>query len=312
MPFLRRRVLVQGSFSGKILAPRIVPAILCAMVNPLCYHILENIARDLSGEEVTFPTFLDLTFRIRTALKNPDLAIEQLASLVGAEPLMSVRIMRMANSAALNSSGRPIADVKTAVTRVGIKAVRTISFAVAMEQLLRSKKMAPFESLSHRLWDHTVLVAALSRVLARRLSPVNADEAMFAGLVHDIGAFYLLSHAVNFPELVADHAEVIALLQQWHDNIGHALLSALGQPEEVLQAVLEHEQPRNLSTVRTLADVVYLANRLADTRCSWSGDGGHGQLDGEVLSGVIEGDALAMLLAEAEQEIQSLKTGLGS
>lgn len=282
------------------------------MVNPVCYRILEDIARDLSGEEVTFPTFLDLTFRIRTALKNPDLPIERLASLVGTEPLMSVRIMRLANSAALNTSGRAIGDVKSAIMRVGIKTVRTVSFAVAMEQLLRSKKMAPFEALSHRLWDHTLLVAALSRVLARRLSPVNPDEAMFAGLVHDIGAFYLLSHVVNYPELLADHEEVVALLRQWHDNIGHALLAALGQPEEVLTAVLEHEQPRALSAVKTLPEVIHLANRLADTRCNWTSDGGSGLLDGTVLDGVIDGDAQAMLLAEAEQEILALQSGLGS
>ena len=201
------------------------------MTNAVTFKVLEDIARDLSGSEITFPTFLDITFQVRSALKDPNLSIDQLAKLVGAEPLMSAKIIRMANSVALNPSGREIADVKSAIVRVGMEAVRTVSFAVAMEQLLKSKQMQPFEGISQRLWEHTSHVAALCRVLARKLAKINGDEAMFTGLVHDLGVFYLMSRAANFPELVADKAELHALLVDWHDNIGHALLSALGSPE---------------------------------------------------------------------------------
>jgi len=214
------------------------------MSNDFSFCILQDIARDLSGDVVSFPTFLDITFQVRTALKNPNLTIEQLGRLLSAEPLMSSKIIRLANSVAMNSSGRTIVDVSSAIARVGMDAVRTVSFAVAMEQLLNSKKMAPFQALSRRLWEHTVYVAALSRVLARRVGRVNPDEAMFAGLVHDIGVFYLLSRVTNFPELVTDPLALQQLLVQWHDSIGHALLAAMGLPEEVLRVVQEHEQER--------------------------------------------------------------------
>ena len=46
------------------------------MSNPITFKILEDIARDLSGSEITFPTFLDITFQVRTALKDPDLTVE--------------------------------------------------------------------------------------------------------------------------------------------------------------------------------------------------------------------------------------------
>ena len=95
------------------------------MANAITFKILEDIAKDLSGSEITFPTFLDITFQVHTALKDPNLSVEQLAKLVGAEPLMSAKIIRMANSAALNPSGREIADVKSAIIRVGMEAVRT-------------------------------------------------------------------------------------------------------------------------------------------------------------------------------------------
>ncbi|MDR2837865.1 MAG: HDOD domain-containing protein, partial [Azonexus sp.] len=207
------------------------------MANSSTFKVLEDIARDLSGNEITFPTFLNITFQVRSALKDPNLSIEKLAKLVGAEPLMSTKIIRMANSVALNPSGREVADVKSAILRIGMEAVRTVSFAVAIEQLLKSKQMKVFEDMSARLWAHTAHVAALCRVLSRKLTHINGDEAMFAGLVHDLGIFYLMSRAASFPELVADRVELHGLLAGWHDNIGHALLSALGSPESVLVAV---------------------------------------------------------------------------
>jgi hypothetical protein len=42
------------------------------MSNDFSFRILQDIARDLSGDVVSFPTFLDITFQVRTALKKPE------------------------------------------------------------------------------------------------------------------------------------------------------------------------------------------------------------------------------------------------
>ena len=275
------------------------------------FKILEDIAKDLSGDEITFPTFLDITFQVRTALKDPNLNVEQLAKLVGAEPLMSTKIIRMANSVALNPSGREIADVKSAIVRVGMEAVRTVSFAVAMEQLLKSKQMQPFENISQRLWVHTSHVAALCRVLAKKLAKINGDEAMFAGLVHDLGVFYLMSRAANFPEFLNDKAELHALLVGWHDNIGHALLSALGSPESILEAVQMHETDREITSVKKLSDVLYVANKIANRTSGWRDPELDGVVDTSVLDDLFDAETLAEIIEESEEEVQSLKAALG-
>ncbi|MEF8699721.1 MAG: HDOD domain-containing protein [Candidatus Accumulibacter sp. UW25] len=282
------------------------------MSHQLSFRILEDIARDLSGNVISFPTFLDITFQVRTALKKPNLSIEQLGTLVSAEPLMSTKIIRLANSMAMNPSGRTVVDVNSAIARVGMEAVRTVSFAVAMEQLLSSKKMAPFESLSRRLWEHTMYVAALARVLARRLTRVNPDEAMFAGLVHDIGVFYLLSRAASFPEMVADPVALHQLLVQWHDGIGHALLSAMGLPEEVLVVVQEHEQERTMERATTLADILFVANRLANVDHGWRDPALSEPFDDAILRQLFDAEALRTLLADSADDVASLKNALST
>lgn len=224
---------------------------------------------------------------------------------------MSAKIIRMANSVALNPSGREIADVKSAIVRVGMEAVRTVSFAVAMEQLLKSKQMQPFEGISQRLWEHTSHVAALCRVLARKLAKINGDEAMFTGLVHDLGVFYLMSRAANFPELVADKAELHALLVDWHDNIGHALLSALGSPEPVLEAVRDHETDREISSVSNLSDVLYVANKIANRTSGWRDPELDTLVDTSMLDTLFDAETLAEIVEESEEEVQSLKAALG-
>jgi len=281
------------------------------MSNAVTFKILEDIARDLSGSEISFPTFLDITFQVRTALKDPNLNVEQLAKLVGAEPLMSAKIIRMSNSVAMNPSGREIADVKSAIVRVGMEAVRTVSFAVAMEQLLKSKQMQPFEGISQRLWEHTSHVAALCRVLARKIAKINGDEAMFAGLVHDIGVFYLMSRAANFPELVNDKLELHALLVGWHDNIGHALLSALNLPESVLVAVQEHETDREIKEIHSLSDVLYVANKIANRAACWRDPELDGVVDTSMLESILDPETLASIIEESQEEVQSLKSALG-
>jgi HD-like signal output (HDOD) protein len=282
------------------------------MSNATTFKILEDIAKDLSGDQISFPTFLDITFQVRTALKDENLSVEKLAKLVGAEPLMSAKIIRMANSVALNPSGREVADVKSAIVRIGMEAVRTVSFAVAMEQLLKSKQMQPFEGISQRLWEHTAHVAALCRVLARKLAKINGDEAMFAGLVHDIGVFYLMSRAAGFPEMVADKAALYDLLVGWHDNIGHALLSALGLPESVLVAVQEHETDREIKEIKTLPDVLYVANKIANRAVSWRDPEFDTGVDTSMLETMFDPEVLAEIIAESEEEVHSLKAALGT
>ena len=50
------------------------------MASAVTFKILEDIARDLSGNEITFPTFLDITFQVRAALKDPNLSVDSCPS----------------------------------------------------------------------------------------------------------------------------------------------------------------------------------------------------------------------------------------
>lgn len=232
-------------------------------LNEQRFHMLQDIARDLKGD-VVFPTTFDLVVRLRRVLQDPNASIDQIAGFVVVEPLISARLIGLANSVAFASTGKVTTSVRGAVMRLGINNVRSCAMAIAVGQLLRAKEMAAFDKLAQGLWQHSLRAASACYVVARDLSRINPDEAMLAGMVHDLGAFYMLFRASQYDELRERPDTVRHLIMQWHESIGHALLIALGIPEAIAEAVREHEQPRQLpAQPRSLADVVYAGNLLA-------------------------------------------------
>jgi putative nucleotidyltransferase with HDIG domain len=227
------------------------------------FRILKDIAADLSKGEVTFPTFSDATLKVRTALRHPAIDAERLARVIASEPLLSAKLVHLANSAALNPGGRPVGDVKTAVTRVGFATVRTVATAVAMSQLRTGQDMRKHAPRAEAVWRHSVEVAALSFVIARRASRLDPDEALFAGLIHDIGHFYLLSKSVHYPELDADPSALNDVLRDWHAPIGQAVLHSYGLSDATLAAVAEHENGHFRWPPQSIADIVTAANLVA-------------------------------------------------
>ncbi|HEY1325708.1 MAG TPA: HDOD domain-containing protein [Casimicrobiaceae bacterium] len=227
------------------------------------YRFLQALASDLSHKQISFPTFTGATIRVRSALADPTIDAERLARVISAEPLLPARLIQIANSVAMNPGGKPVSDVRNAVMRVGQDVVRSTAVALAMEQLRAAKDVQIFHEQAEWVWRHSLEVAAIAYVLAKNQSRLNPDEALFAGLVHDIGRFYLLSRATAYPELVQHPGELDALIYEWHGSIGQALLHEFRLSEPTLRAVTEHEHHNPSIPPRQLVDVVTLANRVA-------------------------------------------------
>ena len=238
------------------------------------FKMLEDIANEMSGDDIVFPTSFDIILKLRDALRDPDVSVERIVGLVRTEPLICTRLILQANAAAQGGT-RAVVDVTGAIQRLGIDAVRNVALTIAMSQLVRAKELVRFRDLSRRIWLHSLHTAAAAEVIARELdSRVKPEEAMFAGLVHDLGAFYMLYRAAQYEELRERPDTVRHLIVQWHESIGESLLFAMQLPEEIVEAARDHDHPREpmLDTPRKLGDVVYAANVMAGGTMDWVGD----------------------------------------
>ncbi|MBE9609718.1 HDOD domain-containing protein [Chitinilyticum piscinae] len=225
--------------------------------------MLQDIARELEGDLV-FPVCFDATIKISGIMKSPTASLQRIAQEIQHDPLITAKLLQLANSVAYNPSGSPVHDVAQAINRIGLDTARGVALGCAMQQLRSSAELAQFEDYSRTLWLHSLHTAAIAKVLARSLTRVNPELAQLAGLVHDLGAFYLLDRARNYPELLERPKTLQYLIAQWHESIGTIVLDNLALPEAVIDAVRENDVPRpTVETLRTLSDVVYVANLFA-------------------------------------------------
>jgi len=221
---------------------------------------LRKLTAEAENGELIFSTHAHVALQVRMALDDPDIHMEKAAKVVHADPILAAKVVGLANSVAFNRSGNPISDVRAAVMRLGLNLIRGLSTALIMRHF-SATPTAAHQALAARLWEHSTHVAALSYVLARRIGRQNSDMAMFAGIVHEIGGFYLISRAAVYPDLIDDSGN-----EAWKTGgevqVGEAVLRALAVPNEIATAVRALWQGNVTLPPKCLADTLFLANCL--------------------------------------------------
>ena len=246
---------------------------------------------------------------ILAVTEDPRSGAKDVQAIVERDMSCAVKLLRLANSVAINPGGVRIADLSAAIGRLGFDIVRTTSLAVAMDQMLKSRHLASYDNISRQTWEYSIQVAAIARVLARHLGRVNPDQAMLTGLVHNIGVFYLMYRAAEYPEYRSNEPAMIELLLGWHEGIGESLLHILGVPTQITDAVRDQSQIRNVETPCTLADILYFAKQLADSKPQWQ----LAYLNGHDAAAEEENRLrYADLLHEAEEDILDLRAALSA
>lgn len=254
---------------------------------------------ELASGELDFPTSMDLGMRIRRALEDPDCGAEDVARLVNLEPLLAAHVVRIANSAMYHPSGADIADLRSAVMRIGVNNVKPLALSLITRQIAQSGTPATRRA-AEQLWRHTIEVAALAWAIAVEVPSVNAEQALYAGLVHKLGSFYLIARAKEYPELLAQDGELSDLVRYWSPRVSREVLIALGTPTTIADAVEESELFFEGWPPRSLSDVLYIANVSADTSDPFADEGGISrQALAEEAFGGLRGDELRRLLQRA-------------
>jgi HD-like signal output (HDOD) protein len=228
------------------------------------FAFVQSLAAELSKGKVELPSFPDIALRVRKVLSDENVSQDMVVRVVGSEPALAARLMQIGNSAALNFSGKPITELRTAISRMGFNMVRSAAIAFAMSQLKKQDALKGLEKPLEDLWKRSAAVAAMSHAVARRYSKVNPDTALLAGLLHGIGQLYILTRSAQHPGLFANQAAYTAIVRDWHSAIAKALLENWEMAEEVIEAVSNFEDlERAHSGPVDLTDVVTVGNLLA-------------------------------------------------
>jgi HD-like signal output (HDOD) protein len=231
--------------------------------DPAAFAFVQSLAAELSSGKVDLPSFPDIALRVRKVLADDNVTPDKVVRVIGSEPALAARLLQVANSAALNFSGRAVTDLRTAVARMGFNMVRSAAIAFAMSQLKKVDALKGLEKQLDSLWQRSASVASMSHVVARRFSKVNPDTALLAGLLHGIGQLYIMTRAHKHPALFSNQPVYHSIVRDWHSSIAKALLENWEMADEIVSAVSEFEDlerenrgPPDLTDVLTVAHLV--------------------------------------------------------
>ncbi len=186
-----------------------------------------------------------------------------------------------------------------------------MSFAIA--QLRHAGELKGILTELEQLWKDATLVAALAHAVAFQYRVVNADEAMLAGLLHNVGKIYILARANRHDSLLSDPAARDEVLRGWHANVGKAIVENWGFPHEIADAIGEHENierapagPADLTDVLTVATMMSaFIDHETDFELNLQGVRAFSRLN-------LDNAKCVHILRDCKEDIAALRLALGS
>lgn len=276
------------------------------------FSFVELLARELNKGKPEVPGFPDVVMRVRKALDDPNANVNSITQIVSAEPILTARILRIANSAALRPAAGQIKDPRNAVARMGFTLVQSATVAFAAEQMRIANRYQAAKQIFQGVWDRSIHVAAIAYVLAKRCTKLNPDEALLSGLMHSIGKIYIVSRAEDHPDLFADRAELEAVMQDWYVATGQAILQGWDFPEEIVSAVAAQlDIEREIAEQIDLGDVLMVALPLPSVLHDEATLGATLEVTRADQRLGLSLEDTAAILIEADEQIKEMRSALG-
>jgi HD-like signal output (HDOD) protein len=227
---------------------------------------LQELAAEVSEGTVDLPCFPHVVTRISTALADPNTTSEEVVTIVGTEPRLAARLLQTANSAALNQTGKPLTELRSAITRIGQHMVQSIAMSYAVQQMRNEDSLRSIAQPMVELWDKSIAVASISQLVAER-TKVHTDMAFLTGLLHGIGSLYIMARATKQSADLKNQQSWMDMLDGWQASIGKAVLGSWRFAEEMCDAVGDQrDYERRRKHDAGLTDVLIVSLVLAESR----------------------------------------------
>jgi HD-like signal output (HDOD) protein len=225
-------------------------------------------------------------------LRSPNSSISVLARLISQDPVMSAKILQVANSTFFGLAYE-VTDTAEAVMILGTERIRSLILLVGVfSQYAESK--CPGLSLE-LVWGHSVQVGLFARSItfAETKDARMAEAAFTAGLLHDIGKLILVGNVpetyeavrqLQASEQLSPREAELKLLGTTHAELGACLLATWGLPLPILEAIAWHHEPlKSASKGFSLLAAVHAANVFAQECGQGSGEGMRDSINLEFL-----------------------------
>ena len=219
---------------------------------------LIHVQKELDNNRLILPTLPDIAIKVRSVVNKEGTSAKELADIIVTDAVLSARLIQVANSP-LYRGNAEIKNIQLAVSRLGGDTIRSLVTSFVIQQMYTpSSKL--LEAHFKTIWEESINVSAISRALANFAPHLNPDEAMLAGLIHQIGKLPILMLVENIPEFRDSPSRLTKLLEKAHPLIGKIIMDSWNFPNELKLVASQYTNFTNiLDGPATYVDVVQVA-----------------------------------------------------
>ncbi len=266
------------------------------------------------ANNTNLPSLPVIAVKIIEASKDPDVSLRDVASIISADPAISAKLLKIANSP-LYSQRRAINNLREALTLLGFNAALTIALSFS---LFHSLKVKGHSKCNHdNYWKRSILSAQIARLLGQRFRLSKLEDLFLVGLLQDIGILALENlnppPYVNYDKMCIKHTERISIerkiLKLEHSCVGAWLLNSWNFPATIVNAVLHsHSLSNHMQVQDKAASQFHLCLSFSGTLADmWLEENPtelfQSTLEAAGLALNIDADEFSQLVAEINKEL---------
>jgi len=221
------------------------------------------------------PTLPSVVLKVNQALMDSSATIGYVSGIVGKDPALTSKVLRLANSSYYGFSYH-VDTLSRAITVLGFNTIRSLATTVSVFKIFGTKV---FDSLDMKgLWHHSLGCAIASKALVRTMETEIQEKAFVCGLIHDIGKVVIAQNLPeetgevlkrledgNAPDMAETEKDLIGFT---HADAGAFMAERWHFPKEFSEAIRLHhsaavsrDEPAEGPSVLTYA--VYAGNQVA-------------------------------------------------
>ncbi len=184
--------------------------------------IVQEITERFNSKDFNLPSLPEMALHVNKALEDESINMNVLSSTLQSDPAITARIIQVSNSPLFRTE-QTIDSLQTAITRMGLEAVRSIVVSVVLRDMFHPETVL-IKKTMRRYYEHSIRIGVICYVLAKRCPNFDPDRAFLAGLLHDIGVIPLLVIADKHKELSTSAGNLDSVLSDLKGTVGSVLL----------------------------------------------------------------------------------------
>ena len=232
---------------------------------------IAELSADIKNNKLELPSPPDIILKVRALAHNDSSSAEDLANLVKHDPNISGRIIKIANSALFGTRFH-VSSVQSAVARLGFSKIQYLVTGLAIAQNFINAKTRGLENYFNEIWQQSNMVATICYVLAQQKTDIDPEQALLAGMVHNIGVLPLMlrlnkiSALNNEPKLLIHVANQV--VPKLYQKAGKMILDKWNFSPLIVSVAITHNSLERESTgpidLNDLVSIAYELNKLSD------------------------------------------------